>query len=31
LLGIPGDKITDFMRKHEYVRNGKAIHRSSWI
>jgi group II intron reverse transcriptase/maturase len=31
LLGIPGHKITDFMRKNRYIRNGKASHRSSWL
>jgi RNA-directed DNA polymerase len=30
-LGIPGHKITDFMRKQGYTRNGKAIHRASWL
>jgi RNA-directed DNA polymerase len=31
LLGIPGHKITDFMRKNGYVRNGKASHRPQWL
>ena len=31
LLGIPGHKITDFMRKHGYIRNGKASHRPQWL
>ena len=31
LLGIPGHKIADFMRKHGYVRNGKASHRPQWL
>ena len=31
LLGIPGHKINDFMRKHGYVRNGKASHRPQWL
>jgi RNA-directed DNA polymerase len=31
VLGIPGHKITDFMRKQGYTRNGKAIHRAPWL
>src|SRR4029434_6231470 len=31
LLGIPGHKITDFLRKNRYIRNGKASHRPSWL
>jgi hypothetical protein len=30
-LGIPGHKITDFMRKNRYIRNGKASHRPPWL
>jgi group II intron reverse transcriptase/maturase len=31
LLGIPREKITGFMRKHGYLRNGKASHRPPWL
>lgn len=31
VLGIPGHKITDFMRTHGYTRNGNAIHRAPWL
>jgi RNA-directed DNA polymerase len=31
LLGIPGNKISDFMRKNGYIRNGKAIHNATWL
>jgi RNA-directed DNA polymerase len=31
VLGIPGHKLTDFMRKQGYTRNGTASHRAPWL
>jgi RNA-directed DNA polymerase len=30
VLGIPGHKIADFLRKQRYIQNGKAMHRAPW-
>jgi RNA-directed DNA polymerase len=31
VLGIPGHKIADFMRKQGYTQNGQATHRAPWL